>query len=470
MRLYKRLQWFTWGFYTSVCQQVQTLWGACLSHRDKSSLWCHRTSTAVVNLLFCAICAAAWFAKVPVRLYTRLERFTWGFYIPVCHQVQTLWGACLSHRDKSLLWCRRTSIAVVNLLFCAIRAAAWFAKVCWTLISVAYEVLNEPLPSSLSPDHATDLEPRGKLPGRWITESDPALFSPNDAPVSPVESTPWSTTCSPESQPPLQLEKQISVSHGRKKSEPQPPAPPQSVSSTFSSLTVKEVVKTKGKPDRFSLGPVYAPMLAPSISYRPVEGSIRKNAPPRIPVKDTVKPSSRKSLKIKARPTADPPGVSMLSSLARTSVSRQEATARVPSLTVTCPTPPQQIQSTTTIDQSLLHTDWSPSVAAPNSNEPNLQSGTGPARQAGVSTAEGTALRYSTNLIRTHCSVVDSLAHAQSRQTQQMSAQGKQHPSPSVVAPTVSLWPTALQAGCLATTVQQVASNVDGWSLLVPPF
>ena len=478
-----------------------------------------------------------------MRLYKRLERFTRWFCTAACHQVQTLWGACLSHWDKYLLWSHRTSIVVVTGLCRVICAAGWFAKVFWTVISITYEVLKELPPPSPSPDYARDLEPRRNPRGRWSTEpedSDPALFSPNDAPASSVESTPWSTTCSPEPQPPPQLEKQSNVSQGRKKSEPQSPAPPQSVSLALSSLTSKYVVETKGKSDAFSLGRVHAPMLVPSTTYRPVEGSIRKNTPPRIRAKDTVRLSSCKSLQIKARTTPGLSGLSLLpspprkrlhsvhprqidvavstdglevekngvnvatanpeqtramrsvsttpavpslstrwrsmvttdptaatlsglnpprslsvsNSLPRASVSRQEATAQVPALTVICPTPPQQIQLVATIDQTLLHTNWSPSVATPNSNEPTLQSGTGAARQAGVSTAEGIALRYSTISIYTHYFVVDSLAHVQSRQTRQMSAQGQQHPSPSVVAP----------------TVRQVASNVDGWSLLVPPF
>ena len=589
MRLYKRLERFTWGFYTRVHHQVPTLWGACLSYRDKSLLWCHRTSTTVVNGLFRAICAAA--------------RFTWGFYTRVCHQVQTLWGACLghrdksllwchkastavenglfhairaaawfiwgfctrvrhqgqtlwgaclSHRDRSLLWCHRTSTAVANGLFWAICAAAWFAKVCWTVISATYEVLKEPPSPLLSSDHTRDLEPRRNPPGRWITEPedlDSALFSPNDAPVFPVESTSWSTTGSPESLLPLQLEKQLSVSQGSKKSEPRSPAPPQSVSLALSSLTIKEVVETKAKSDRFSLEPVCAPMLVPSTSYRPVEGSIRQKAPPRIRAKDTVRVSSHKSLQNKARTTSGLSGISLLSSPPRkrlhsvnqrqidvaatadrleaekngvnvatvvpeqTRVTRNVSTTPAvpilgarkspmvttdptaaalsvptpphslsvtnsllragvsrPAVTLTYPTPPQQIQSITTIDQSLLHTHWYPSVAAPNSNEPILQSGTGAAGQAGVSTAEGMALGYSTSSICAHCSVVDSLAHVRSHQTQQTSAQGKQHPSPSVVAPPASLWPTMLQPGSLATTIRQVASNVEGWSPLVPPF
>lgn len=345
------------------------------------------------------------------------------------------------------------------------------------VISATYKVL-EDLPSpSFSPDHARTFDLSRKLPGSWITEpenSNPP-FSPNDTPTSPVGSTPWSTPCSPESLPPAQLENQMGVSQRRKKSKPQLPAPPRSVSLAPSSLTVREVVETKGKSDCISLGPVHAPMPVPSTPYCPVEGSICKSASLHNRVEDTVRPSSRKSLHRKLRTTPGLSGSSLLSSpsrkrlhsvnprqidvaapahglemekngvnvattdpeqtrvlcsvsakpavpilrarwspmattdptaatlsvsspprslsapngLPRASVSRQEATTQVPALTFTFPTPSQQIRSITTIDQSLLHSNWSPSVTAPNSNEPILQSGTGAARQAGVSTARG---------------------------------------------------------------------------------
>jgi hypothetical protein len=139
----------------------------------------------------------------------------------------------------------------------------------------------------------------------------------------------------------------------------------------------------------------------------------------------------------------------------------------VPALTLTCPTPPQQIRSITTIDQDLLHTNWSPSIAAPNSNAPILQAGTEVAREAGVSTVGGMVLRYSIISLRIHCSVVGYLA-LQSRQTRQPFTQGEQGPSPNVMASTVSHWSTS-QPGFLVTTIRQAVPNADGWSLLVSP-
>src|SRR5258706_12028083 len=124
----------------------------------------------------------------------------WELYTPVRHQVQFLWEARLSLSDKSLLGYHRTSTEVVDWSRRAICAAAWFAKVCWTVISAIYEVLEGLSSPSLSPDHARVLEPSRKLPGGWITEpenSDPALFSPNDVPASPIGSTPCALKVKP---------------------------------------------------------------------------------------------------------------------------------------------------------------------------------------------------------------------------------------------------------------------------------
>ena len=314
----------------------------------------------------------------------------------------------------------------------AICVAAWFAKVCWTVISATYKVL-EDLPSpSLSPDHATVLDQCRKLPGSWITEpenSDP-LFSPNDAPASPVGSTPWSTPCSPESLPPPQLGKQMGVSQRRKKSEPQSPAPLQSVSLAPSSLTARisspksprsKVRATPGlsgssllsSPPRkglHSVNPKQIDVAAPARGLEVEENGVN------VATTDTERTRVLRSVSAKpAGPTLrarwspmattdptpatlsvpkSPHFLSTPKGLLRASVSRQEATAQVPALTFTFPTPPQQIRSITTIDQDLLHTNWSPSVAAPNSNEPILQSGTGAARQAGVSTTGGMGLKF----------------------------------------------------------------------------
>src|SRR5258706_6223526 len=241
----------------------------------------------------------------------------WELYTPVRHQVRFLWEARLSLSDKSLVWYHRPSKAVVGWSRRAICATAWFGKVCWTVTSAIYEVL-EGLPSpSLSPDHARVLEPSRNPPGGWITEtenSNPALFSPNDVPASPIASTPWSTTCSPESLPPPHLEKQMRVSQGRKKSEPQLPAPPQSVSLAPSSLGVKEVVETKGKSDRFSPGPVHAPIPADRTLDRVVGGRRHRSTSLQNRAEDTVRLSSRKSPHSKARTTPGLSGLSLLPS------------------------------------------------------------------------------------------------------------------------------------------------------------
>ena len=481
-----------------------------------------------------------------------------GFYTPICHQIQILWETLLNLGDKSLLWYRRTSPVVVYWHRSAIRAAVWFAKVCWTVFSeIIREVLKAPAPPSFSPDRARVLELRRKSRGRWITEPkdpDPVLFSPNNVPSSLVESTPWST-CSPEPLPLPRLDKQLGVPQERKKGGPKSPATLQSESLVLSSLTVKEKAGTNVELGRPSLEPLHTPDLVPLTLCPPVEVSFRKSAARHIRDGGTERLPSHKSPHSKARITSDLSGVSMPSSPPRkrlhsvnsrqvavaapadrrevgkygvnvgtgeseqtrvmtsvsvvpaspsfharlspmvtagptgavlsvpksrlslsapsilplASVPQQETPAQAPALTVTCPTPSQRIQSITTIDQNLLHTNWSPSVAAPKSNESILQSGTEAVRQAGVSTVGGTVFKYSIISICTQCSIVDYFTHVRSHQTRQTSAQGKQHPSPSVMPSTVSHWPT-LQPGFLVTTVRQEAPNTDGWSLLVSPI
>jgi hypothetical protein len=242
-------------------------------------------------------------------------------YTSVRHRVQILWAAVLRFGGKSLLWYHRTSPAVVDWHLGAIRAVAWFAKVCWTVISGIYELLKDELlkedpPPSFSPDRARVLELRRKSHGRWITEPenlDPALFSPNNAPGNHVESTPWSTTCSSESLSPPRLEKQMGVSQEKKKRKPKSPAP-QSESLALSSLTVKGVAETKVRLDRFSPEPLHAPVLVSSTPCPPVEISIRKATALHIRTSGTAGLSSHKSLHSKAKITSGLLGLSVPSS------------------------------------------------------------------------------------------------------------------------------------------------------------
>ena len=402
-----------------------------------------------------------------IRLYNLLRWFTWEFYT----LIHILWEAVLSHRNKSLLWYHKTSPVVIH---CAITAAVWFAQVCWTIITATYEVPEDPPSPPLSP---RVLEPLLKPRGIWIGDlkkSDPALFLPNNAPPSPVESTPWSTACSPESLPPPRLEDQIDMSLERKKSKPKLPAAPQSGPMAPWSLTVKGIAGNKPKLVHLAPETLNAPLPMPSTPFPPVEPSFRKGAVLRTQAKVSVRLASRKSLHDRARIRLDSSGTSVPSSPPRkrscsinakqiaaaapadcpevkrngpkvgaqnsdemsvvssvsaaparmgprvnavpvdavlpipklvsplsapiglplASVPPQETVIQVPGLIVTCPTPPNQTQSIATINQTLLHTKWSPTVATPNSNGSVLQSGTEATRQAGVSTVGGMLLRY----------------------------------------------------------------------------